>query len=585
VHTQPGAAGVGRHGMREGFELLSHDGDRRLARLECDHGVVDGPGGAGASIAQADDDRLLVAHEVLELGQGRVGRLTRSLASTPVADVCAALCEQPAPFVAHPFEGAPGGVVANAEMTPIQERECGPGIGVDFRRTGRGIEYEDSRQIRSPCVTARPVHRVGLHAGTRVYAISGSCGDPTWYGRGMAETSALSGLKVLDLANLLAAPQIATTLADFGADVVKIEPRSGDPLRRIGAQRNGASPQWSLVSRNKRAITLDLDHSEGQSVFRQLVERADVLVENLTPSLLERWHCGYEELARHNRRLVVVSVSCYGRSGPYQGRPGAGTLAEAFAGFAHMNGEAEGPPMLPSLPLGDILCGFSGVIGTLMALYARDREVGGSGRGQHVDVTMVEPILQLLALPLAIHDGRGPGPKRIGSRVAGAVPRNLYRCSDQHWMALSGTTDAQVARVLAVIGRDSAEDFERFGSSEARLRVADELDALVAAWIAPRPREEVLESFHAARIPVAPVNDLGALLDDPHLRERASVVTLDDPEIGEMFFVAPTPRLSATPGRHRHTGPPLGEHNVEVYAEWLGMNAEQVAALSRDGAI
>ncbi len=401
----------------------------------------------------------------------------------------------------------------------------------------------------------------------------------------MAETSALSGLKVLDLTNLLAAPQIAATLADFGADVVKIEPRSGDALRRIGAQRNGASPQWSLVSRNKRAITLELGHSEGQRVFRRLLERADVLVENLTPSLLERWHCGYEELARYNPRLVVVSVSCYGRSGPYRGRPGAGTLAEAFAGFAHMNGDADGPPMLPSLPLGDTLSGFSGVIGTLMALYSRDCEAGGSGRGQHVDVTMVEPILQLLALPLAIHDGQGPGPKRIGSRVAGGVPRNLYRCSDDHWMALSGTTDAQVARILAVIGRDSARDHELFGTSEARLRVADDLDGVVAAWIASRPREVALESFHAARIPVAPVNDLSARLDDPPLRERASVVALDDPEIGEIFFVAPTPRLSATPGRHRHTGPRLGEHNAEVYGEWLGMNAEVVAALSRDGAI
>ena len=152
-------------------------------------------------------------------------------------------------------------------------------------------------------------------------------------------------------------------------------------------------------------------------------------------------------------------------------------------------------------------------------------------------------------------------------------------------MALSGTTDAQVARILAVIGRDTEQDFERFGSSEARLRVADDLDAVVADWIASRSREEVLESFHAARIPVAPVNDLGALLDDPHLRERASVVALDDPEIGPMFFVAPTPRLSATPGRHRHTGPRLGEHNAEVYGEWLGMNAELVAALARDGAI
>jgi crotonobetainyl-CoA:carnitine CoA-transferase CaiB-like acyl-CoA transferase len=171
----------------------------------------------------------------------------------------------------------------------------------------------------------------------------------------MSEPTALEGLKVLDLTNLLAAPQIAATLADFGADVVKIEPRDGDPLRRIGIQRNGASPQWALVSRNKRAITLDLDHAEGQRVFGDLLDRADVLIENLPSKLLERWHCGQAELAERYPRLIVVSVSCYGRTGPYSDRPGAGTLAEAFAGFAHMNGEADGPPMVPSIPLGDTL--------------------------------------------------------------------------------------------------------------------------------------------------------------------------------------------------------------------------------------
>lgn len=401
----------------------------------------------------------------------------------------------------------------------------------------------------------------------------------------MSPSTALAGLKVLDLTNLLAAPQIAAMLADFGADVVKIEPREGDPLRRIGLQRNGASPQWALVSRNKRAITLDLDHKQGQRVFGELVDRADVLVENLPSTLLARWHCGYAELATRNPRLIVVSITCYGRTGPYADRAGAGTLAEAFAGFAHLNGEADGPPMVPSLPLGDTLSGFSGVIGTMMALYARDRERAGSGRGQHVDVTMVEPILQLLALPLVNYQADGPAPRRMGSRVAGGVPRNLYRASEGDWMALSGTTDAQVGRILELIGRDTPADRERFGTSAARLAAADELDGFVASWIAARPREAALEAFHAIRIPVAPVNDLAALLEDPHVRERGSVTTLPDPELGELSFVTPAPRLSSTPGRHRHTGPPLGAHNAEVFSDWLGLDAASVEALRRDKAI
>ena len=228
----------------------------------------------------------------------------------------------------------------------------------------------------------------------------------------MSPSAALAGLRVLDLTNLFAAPQVAATLADFGADVVKIEPRNGDPLRQIGSSRNGGSPAWALVARNKRAITLDLDHAAGMRVFEGLVEQADVLIENLTAKLLERWQCDFASLLRRNPKLVVVSISCYGRSGPNADRAGAGTLAEAFAGFAHMNGASDGPPTVPSLPLGDTLVGMSGVIGTMMALYSRDRAGAGSGAGQHVDVSMIEPVLQLLALPLANHvEGETP-PRR-----------------------------------------------------------------------------------------------------------------------------------------------------------------------------
>jgi len=389
----------------------------------------------------------------------------------------------------------------------------------------------------------------------------------------MQAYGALAGLRVLDLTNLFAAPQIAATLADFGADVVKIEPPEGDPIRRIGIARDGASPQWALVARNKRAITLDLDAEADRRTFGALVERADVLVENLTTNLLDRWECRHEALEARNPRLVVTSISCYGRTGPYADRAGAGTLAEAFAGFAHLNGEADGPPMVPSLPLGDTLSGMSGVIGTMMALYARDRP-GGTGRGQHVDATMIEPILQLLALPLATWDGTGVGPRRMGSRVAGGVPRNVYRAADGDYLALSGTTDAQVGRILALIGRDTQADRARFGSSDARLAVADDLDGLVADWIAARPREDALEAFHEIRVPVAPVNDLAALLDDPHVRARASVSTLDDPAMGAIQLVAPTPALSETPGLLRHTGPALGADNASVLADWLGDDAD-----------
>src|SRR5262245_23082841 len=370
-------------------------------------------------------------------------------------------------------------------------------------------------------------------------------------------------------------------LADLGADAVKIEPPAGDPLRRIGIARDGRSLAWALVARSKRAITLDLEREEGRALFAGLVERADVLVENLPAELLARWGCGYEALSARNPRLVVVSVSCYGRSGPYRDRPGAGSVAEAFAGLTHLLGEEEGPPLRASVPLGDTLAAVSGVVGALAACWARDAGRSSAGRGQHVDVSMVEPVLQLLASALVAWDPREPPPRRRGSRVPGGVPRNTYRARDGRWIALSATTDAQVARVLRLLGRDTPEARARFGSSPARLAHADELDALVAGWVAGRDAEDAA----AAWLPAAPVNDLASLLADPHVVARGSVARVRDPALGELAFVAPVPRLSATPGSIRSAGPPLGAHNAEVYAEWLGLSPEQIAALTRSGVI
>jgi len=390
---------------------------------------------------------------------------------------------------------------------------------------------------------------------------------------------ALDGLRVLDISTLFAAPQVAAALGDLGADVVKVEPPQGDPLRAIGAQRDGRSLMWALVGRNKRSITLDLDTDGERDLFHRLVGQADVLVENFPRSTLERWHCTYDELAARNRRLVMVSVSCYGATGPYRDRPGAGTLAEAFSGLTHMIGEADGPPMLPSVALGDTITAMAGVIGALAACYQRDT---GGGRGQHVDVSMYEPVLQLLAGTIAGYDPTGEPPRRTGSRVRGGVPRNVYRTRDGQWVAVSGTTDAQVARLLPLIGHDTPGDRARFERSADRLAAADELDGLVADWIAARDRSDVLDALLRARIPAAPVNDLRALLDDPHVSSRSSVVCVDD-ELGSLTMPAPTPRLGSTPAQIRATGPRLGAHNDDVFRDWLDLDPAAVDELRRAG--
>ncbi|HEV2993882.1 MAG TPA: CoA transferase [Acidimicrobiia bacterium] len=352
----------------------------------------------------------------------------------------------------------------------------------------------------------------------------------------------LAGLRVLELATLYAAPQVGAMLGDLGADVVKVEPPGGDPMRRMGVVRGGVARHWSWVARHKRSIVLDLEAAEDRATFDGLVGAADVLVENLTPTIRDRWGCDYERLAARNPGLVVVSVSCYGRTGPYADRPGAGTLAEAFAGLAHLTGEADGPPTLASVPLGDTLTAFAGVIGALAGCWARER--GSAGR--LVDVAMYEPVLAVLGGTLAAFDPADP-PHRSGSRVRGGVPRNVYRTRDGAYVAVSGTTDPQVSRLLPLLGRDGPDDRARFGRSDARLRHADELDGLVADFVAARDRDAVVAAFLAARIPVAPVNDLASVLADEHIRARGSLA----------------PMLASA-------GPALGADREAVVRDWLG---------------
>ncbi len=358
--------------------------------------------------------------------------------------------------------------------------------------------------------------------------------------------NALHGLRVVDISTLLAAPQVAALLGDFGAQVVKVEPPGGDPLRRLGAVRGGRSVPYALVSRHKRVTEADFRSEEGRELVRRLVDAADVLVVNQPRALLERWGMTYEQLSARNPRLVYVWVTCYGSTGPYAELPGNGSLAEAFAGLTHLTGQPDGPPVLPSSALGDPLVAVSGLVGTLLACYSRD--VGGSA-GQCVDVSMYEPILGLLGLTVAAWDGAAPAPARTGSRVPGGVPRNVYRTCDDGYVVLSGTTDEQVKRVLEVIGADTPEARERYGTSAARLAVADELDGRVAEWIRGQPRDGVVAAFRAARVPVSPVNDLADLAADAHVAARDSLLALDDEQLGAVRVAAPYPHLSLTPGQ------------------------------------
>jgi crotonobetainyl-CoA:carnitine CoA-transferase CaiB-like acyl-CoA transferase len=387
--------------------------------------------------------------------------------------------------------------------------------------------------------------------------------------------AALAGVRVLDLATLFPAPMLAAMLGDLGADVVKVEATTGDPMRVTGVMGGPHSYVWSLVARNKRSVQVDFEHRDGIELVQQLTAVADVVVVNQPAKVLARWGCTYDDIAARNPRAVVVAVSGFGLDGPYASRAGNGTLAEAFSGFTHMTGEADGPPVLPSVPVGDVMGAMAGIGGVLAALYWRD---ANGGTGQLVDVSLYESVLPFLCTAMVAWSPGEPPPARTGSRVPGGVPRNVYGTADGRWLAVSGATDAQVARILVLVGADTPEAHARFGRSADRLANGDELDALVAAWIAANDADTVLDALDESRIPVTEVNDLARLVADPHVVARGSIATVDDPELGTLLMPAPEPHLSATPGRITAPAPGLGEHTGAVVADWLGSPADDVTS-------
>jgi FMN-dependent oxidoreductase (nitrilotriacetate monooxygenase family) len=396
-------------------------------------------------------------------------------------------------------------------------------------------------------------------------------------------TGALDGLRVVDAATLAAGPLVATTLGEFGADVIKVEqPGAGDPLRRWGEQRDGVGLVWKSVSRNKRCVTLDLRRPEGQDLLHRLLDLSDVLVLNNRPSALARWNLDPATLVERHPRLVVVHISGFGAGGPYSDRPGFGTLAEAMSGFAHITGSPEGPPTLPPFMLADGVASLAATNAVLAALHHRD--VSG-GAGQVIDVSLIEPLARLIESATLTFDQLGRSPGRAGNRWDTSAPRNTYRTADGRWVAMSSAAPAIAQRVFRAVGRDEwADDPDRVDPI-GRLAHATEIDAEVARWVGARPLSEVMETFDRLQVAAAPVYDAEQLLADPHLAARGTFVTMDDDQLGAVRVQSPTTRLSATPGRIDHLGPPVGAHNHEVWTDLVGLSADDLERLHTDGTI
>ncbi|MFF9620861.1 CaiB/BaiF CoA transferase family protein [Streptomyces griseosporeus] len=391
----------------------------------------------------------------------------------------------------------------------------------------------------------------------------------------------LTGLRVLDLATLFAGPMAATLLGDFGADVVKVEhPAKPDPSRGHGPAKDGIGLWWKVLGRNKRAITLDLSRPGGRDILLRLAAGADVVVENFRPGTLEKWGLGWPQLSAANPRLVLARVTGFGQFGPCAHRPGFGTLAEALSGFAAVTGEPDAPPTLPPFGLADSIAGLATAYAVLTALTARAH----TGRGQVVDLALIEPILAVLGPQLTWYDQLGHVQERTGNRSANNAPRNTYRTADGTWVAVSTSAQSVAERVMRLVGRPDLIDEPWFATGAGRARHADVLDAAVGDWIAARGRDEVLAEFDKAEAAIAPVQDVRDVVADPQYRALGTVATVDDPDLGPLRMQNVLFRLSDTPGAIRWAGRAHGADTEAVLSE-LGLSAADVAALRAEGAV
>lgn len=392
----------------------------------------------------------------------------------------------------------------------------------------------------------------------------------------------LDGVRVLDLSRVVAGNALTVALADYGAEVIKVEPPGkGDDLRAWRVKGNAT--YWKAYARNKKSLTLNLRNAEAREILLRLVETAQVLVENYRPGTLEKMGLGPDVLWARNPGLVVVRVSGWGQTGPYRDKPGFGSLVEAFSGYAALNGFADRPPVLPPLALADMVAGTAGAVATLVAL--REVEVKG-GKGQIIDLPLLDPLLSILGPLAANYKLSGQVDARIGSRAHATAPRNVYGTADGKWVALSASTQGTYERLMTTIGAAEVMHEARFATNADRIANCDELDAIIGGWIGARSLAENLAVFEAEGITVGPVNDISDLVDHPLITGRGIFVDVPDSDAddGSLPIHNLPVRLTGTPGAIRRPAPGLGEHNGELLGE-LGMDAAEIARLSEDGAL
>ena len=394
----------------------------------------------------------------------------------------------------------------------------------------------------------------------------------------------LEGVRVVEMGSLLAGPFSGQLLADFGAEVIKVEPPgAGDPMRVWGRHRkNDRTLWWPVIARNKKSITLNLREKEGQKIARSLISGADVLVENFRPGTMERWGLGYENLSADNAGLVMVRVSGYGQTGPYKDQAGFGAIGEAMGGIRHVTGFPDQPPPRTGISLGDSLAATFGALGALTALYHRDAH---GGRGQIVDIGIYEAVLAMMESTIPEYALTDHVRGRTGSVLPFVAPSNIYPTSDGDYVLIAGNADTVFGRLAQAIGHPEWAEDERYATHHARGERQEELDELISDWSRERSASEVLEAMRAAGVPAGKVYTAEDMMNDPHYAARENIVGIEDPEIGEVPMQNVVPRLTETPGSVDWTGPALGEHNEEVYGGLLDFGEDEMDGLRERGTI
>jgi crotonobetainyl-CoA:carnitine CoA-transferase CaiB-like acyl-CoA transferase len=387
----------------------------------------------------------------------------------------------------------------------------------------------------------------------------------------------LAGLRIIDAGTMVAGPFAAVLLADFGAEVIKIEhPQQGDGTRKLHPTKDGVALWWKSISRNKRCITLDLSKPEGAEVFKDLVRGRDVVVENYRPGTFERWGLGYDVLRGIEPGLLMLRISGFGQDGPYRSRAGFGRVAEAMSGLTNLIGEADGPPMTPGYPLGDLIAGVFGALSIMMALHHRD--VRG-GEGQVIDLALYEAVFRLLDYDPIQYDQLQVVHKRSGNRVAYVAPSSTFKTRDGKYLTLAASTQNVWVRLARAIGREDLVANPKFIDNRARVANSVEVNGLVGEWIERHSRDEVVRRFDECEVAYSAVFDMQDAFRDLQFRAREAMVRVPDAELGEAIVGNVVPRFSATPGSVDSLGAPLGAHNEEVYRGELGYSEERLARL------